>query len=144
MKDKTSFIKLEADQVFVNENFIECNTSDPNTNTYNDLAIIKLKKPIQVSKNLRPICLGIDTKMNDQVLFQGYGTLNCVKNNKVPKLSNRLMETDLIIDSMDNCEKLYNEKIEMVTDENVCAKNDENGSTDCPGDSGLYNCLPFI
>ena len=109
--------------------------SDPNTNTFDDLAIIKLKKPIKITENLRPICIGLNAKMNDQVTLQAYGIVNCVhkKKGEKSKETKNLMQTELIVDAMEHCKNLYNAKSEMVTSKHICVNSGENESISCPG-----------
>lgn len=102
-------------------------------NSFDDIAVIKLKKPIQMSSKVKPICLGkIDFKPQDDGLIQGYGFINKVFRNKTKlSVSNKLMEAPLKIQSDEQCRKVYHD---MYTPNHLCAFKGTNGG--CPGDSG--------
>lgn len=137
--DPSLFTLLEAESVHVYPDFSVRNLSDPNTSTLDDLAIVKLKRPIEVTDRLRPICLGtMNVQMNDEVILQGYGLVNCVHRKKGEKseFSGDLMQTEMQVYPEEACRTLYAAKGIEVNDRHICVKSGNDLSTSCPGDSG--------
>ena len=103
---------LKAESVLLHPKF---NYTYGDVNSKHDLAIVKLKQPIKISKRLRPICLGnIGFETNDIGVFQGYGYLADEARSK------QLYEASVRIQSNESCKKVYGY---MYTPDHLCAFN---------------------
>lgn len=107
---------LEAEAVHLHPNF----TYSGGVNSYDDLAIVKLKNPIEVTPKIRPVCLGhVNFKANEIGLIQGYGLMNRMSRNRSTLvISTRLNEAELRIQSDEQCRQIYES---MYTPDHLCA-----------------------
>lgn len=119
---------LEAEKVYLHPKF---KYTEPDVNSFDDLAIVKLKEKLQFNNKIKPICMGLDTSYPDSVIIQGFG----YKDDK-RTYSTRLLEAGLTVQTDTNCKKTY---ARTYTTEHLCAMNGTYGA--CSGDSGNYKLL---
>ena len=107
---------LEAEAVYLHPKF----TYNGGVNSYDDIAIVKLKRPIQIGPKIRPVCLGnVDFKANEDGLIQGFGLVNQMRRNRSSLiLSNKLSEAELKIQTDEQCKQIYDN---MYTPDHICA-----------------------
>lgn len=124
---------MKVEKVFIHHNFSQVNPDDPDTSSYDDLAVIELKKTIKVSSKIRPICIGTNPEQSDTVTVQGYGIVNCneKKNSGKNIHSKNLMETDLIVLPDRECKQAYNKNKELFTKKHICVGPNQSGA--CKG-----------
>ncbi|CAH1275702.1 unnamed protein product [Diabrotica balteata] len=120
---------FQATKIIVHESFNR-------SNFFNDISIIKLDRPSQYTKWVRPICLweegtSLDTIVNHTGTAVGWGSDH--KNNPTTDL---LMQAQMpVIDTL-KCIRAYPEFYSIFTDTtNFCAGYG-NGTSVCTGDSG--------
>ena len=108
---------LKVESVFLHPKY---NYTYGDVNSIDDLAIVKLQQPIEISKRLRPICLGnIRFRSNEIGVFQGYGHLSDQKFSYKDS-AKQLYEASLRIQSNESCRKVYDY---MYTPDHLCAFN---------------------
>ncbi|WP_163835544.1 trypsin-like serine protease [Spartinivicinus ruber] len=99
----------------------------------NDIALIKLQRPVSSSLNITPINLA-DTNIHHNAIKPGTkvkvaGWGNTQQN---IMLSNKLMEVDVPVVSQQECSQAYG----GITENMVCAGYKQGGKDSCQGDSG--------
>ena len=96
-----------------------------------DIAIIKLKEPVKMTKYIKPICLSNKepTEENDIVLISGWGRMSIDGPH-----SDVLMKGVVSMVSRKNCAAQYAKRNYTVTDLMICAAS--LGKDSCQGDSG--------
>lgn len=105
---------LEAEAVHLHPKF----DYPGGVNSYDDIAIVKLKKPIEITQKIRPVCLGrVNFKANEEGLIQGFGLVNRV-NTSILSVSRRLNEAELKIQTDEQCRAVYQD---MYTPNHLCA-----------------------
>lgn len=114
---------LEAEAVYLHPKFVYSG----GVNSYDDIAIVKLKNPIEITAKIRPVCLGrVNFKANEIGLIQGYGLVNRVaRNRSVLTISQRLSEAELKIQSDEQCRQVYEN---MYTADHLCAYGGAHGT----------------
>lgn len=132
------------------ENFLEVSEvsydplyGDSETQIFNDIAFLKLAKPIKFDKNTHPVCLPSDARVSmlDQLKISGWGKLTAEKS------ASKLQETDMDFIPFNECNKWRKDflagsndakarrKIEGIDATVICARGNK-GESVCPGDSG--------
>jgi len=99
-----------------------------------DIALVKLNKPITKSWLVQPACLpaGESTPVGTKCYATGYGALKWRG-----KASKDLQEVDLPIVDMKKCISSYSRvNVTIDPDKMICAGYDEGGKDACQGDSG--------
>lgn len=101
----------------------------------NDLAMLKLSRPLETTSNVRPVCLSKDDDDDEEEIVEpvvaGWGLVNSTNTTEyLQKL--RLNITDNV-----DCENIYQAKIEglFIEDSQICATGLP-GTDSCKGDSG--------
>nr|XP_022909842.1 melanization protease 1-like [Onthophagus taurus] len=102
----------------------------------NDIALIKLNKPANLSPWVQPICLPQLEQLNSDYIGQwgevaGWGTFD-VDN---PNTSDELLYVSVPILRMRSCKSAYKKDFEMTGIRQLCAGG-EGGKDSCGGDSG--------
>ncbi|XP_053501796.1 transmembrane protease serine 2 [Ictalurus furcatus] len=102
-------------------------------NNNNDIALMKLWTPLQISSSIRPVCLpntGLDLSTSRTYYVTGWGATR-----SQGSASNELREAQvsLISRTVCNSQQVYNGRI---TDTMICAGKLEGGVDSCQGDSG--------
>ncbi|XP_060765645.1 transmembrane protease serine 2 isoform X2 [Neoarius graeffei] len=105
---------------------------DPETNT-NDIALMKLRTPLQMSSSIKPVCLpntGLDFSTLRAYYVTGWGATM-----SQGSASNELREAQvsLISRTVCNSQQVYNG---LITDTMICAGKLQGGVDSCQGDSG--------
>ncbi|XP_067113408.1 transmembrane protease serine 2 [Osmerus mordax] len=105
---------------------------DQNTND-NDVALMKLSRPLVMSDTVRPVCLpnvGLDLTPERQAWISGWGSLRSGES-----ASNNLMQAQVTIYRTDTCNRpeVYGGQ---VTSSMICAGKLAGGVDSCQGDSG--------
>lgn len=118
---------------------------------YHDIALLKLGKRIEFSKNIRPACLwqlpNIDIPLT---IATGWGQTEFMG-----RKSDDLQKVDLKVIEQKICKDLYRKERRLprgIIDEQFCAGHLEGGKDTCQGDSGgplhaevpEYNCVKFV
>jgi len=102
-------------------------------NVRNDIALIKLRSPIQSTSKISPVCLPFNNIaaniVDENALTMGYGS---IKYNG--QRTTTLHEVYLKVKSTDSCRETYEDYITQVTDKMICTY--ENQKDACKGDSG--------
>lgn len=101
----------------------------------NDIALIRLSKPVQFDRNARPICLPTNeeqceatARSNDELLVAGWGRLG---ETSFSPTSPRLLQVTLPLVANGVCQRSYGG---LVSDNHLCAG--RAGKDACQGDSG--------
>lgn len=99
----------------------------------NDIALIKLERPVSSQLNITPISLA-DTNVHHNAIKPGKKVTVAGWGNTQQNimLSNKLMEVDVPIVSHQECKSAYR----GITDNMVCAGYKQGGKDSCQGDSG--------
>ncbi|XP_074604059.1 transmembrane protease serine 9-like [Brevipalpus obovatus] len=136
--------KLDTDNYLeVSEVIYDPLYGDTETQIFNDVAFLKLAKPIKFDKITRPVCLPSDARVSmlDQLRIAGWGKLT------EEKSAHKLQETDLDFIPYKECNKWRKDffanskkakdrrKIEGIDATAICARG-SNGESVCSGDSG--------
>ncbi|XP_059053492.1 trypsin-1-like [Achroia grisella] len=104
-----------------------------------DIALLKLNAPVEISEIIKPICLPFDDE-SSYVIFKafalGWGTVSEKKNHSCD-----LLEVELPVLSNNDCKKTKYEA-SMIADSMMCAGYPDKGGKDtCQGDSGGPLCV---
>ncbi|KFD51704.1 hypothetical protein M513_07400, partial [Trichuris suis] len=98
-----------------------------------DAALLKLKRKVQLSSKISPVCLPRSVeeqpKNNSIAYVTGWG-----RTGESWTVSHTLKQVDVIVYSADRCRQLYEHYIN--TDVMICAGADGGGKDSCQGDSG--------
>ena len=116
---------LEVEKFILHEGYKK------NVTRYNDIAIIKLKRPIKFSNRLSPICLP-DFEETDNLFAYGLGRQN--QNGQIVT-AKVLHEVELDRISQEQCSKYFKDS-RWNLDYNICTLNDKKNTAICFGDSG--------
>lgn len=122
-------MQVLADTVIVHPDY------DPKT-LENDLALIKLKKPVPFREDIQPICLpGIN---EDFTSLDGFATGWGLTDFDKRQLPETLQIVKLPIISNKRCQSLYRKAghDKKITDQDLCAGYAKGGMDACEGDSG--------
>lgn len=101
---------------------------------YNDIALVRLVVPVQISSRIRPACLYQSADIRQQKLIAtGYGAMENFGAN-----SNYLMKVVLDQYDQDDCQQAYanDGRGRGVVDSQLCAGFEAGGRDTCQGDSG--------
>lgn len=105
---------------------------DPRTND-NDIALLKLRRPLTFSRSVRPVCLpnvGLDLSADHQAWITGWGALR--SSEPGPDILNQAQVTIYSRETCNQPRVLDGE----VTETMICAGKLEGGVDTCQGDSG--------
>ncbi|XP_045468783.1 serine protease snake-like [Harmonia axyridis] len=104
---------------------------------YNDIALIRMDRPVVFDSYVRPACLNTCEKCQfDKVVATGYGVEDYTSTN----MSEHLLKTHLEIYPNENCSNIHGQTIKRILPQGVlksqlCAGSTERNDT-CHGDSG--------
>ena len=104
----------------------------------NDIAILKLEKPLKLNKKTKPVCLPSDDfepEVGSTCFVSGWGTTK-EGANKSPK---KLRYVGVPMVSSEQCNAMY-AAYGGITENMICAGFEQGGKDSCQGDSGG----PFI
>lgn len=108
-------------------------------NVRNDIGLLRLKKPVDLSfKNAGIICLPVSKDLQSRILGGQHATVAGWGYTEKGYISAKLLAVDVPIHTADSCRELYNrgqkpgEEDETIN--KICAG--ENGKDSCGGDSG--------
>ena len=119
-----------------------------------DIAILELKQPVKLSKNINIACLfGAKDPNNGSVITAGWGSIVECTGSSDCKYPEILQATKLQVVSREQCNKqlgeAHPELKDTITNDYICAKDDVSGL--CDGDYGgfwklyiLTLCLLYI
>ncbi|CAH1989303.1 unnamed protein product [Acanthoscelides obtectus] len=138
LENESSQIRLQADEVIVHKNF--------NTASFeNDIALVKLSKPVELSQAIKTIALpesegDDDTYDGEDVISTGWGLTRDTPDATINDISAVLEEVTLQTTTYDICKayfKMDEEKdgVVYVTHKNICTSGTGIKGT-CEGDSG--------
>nr|AID60343.1 trypsin-9 [Nilaparvata lugens] len=97
----------------------------------NDIAIIKLKKPIRFNKNIKPKKIATRVpKQDTKCIISGWGTWNYGDH----VIHDELKAATVLISNMTQCRANYSDRVDPLT--MICAGLVEGGVDSCQGDSG--------
>ncbi|XP_055943185.1 proclotting enzyme-like [Argiope bruennichi] len=107
---------------------------DPRTYK-NDIAVLRLRRPVQFSNHTSPVCLPYDSLRNDDLTGKtstvtGFGTTSF----NGPS-SDVLMEASFDIQDQEMCRRAYERELN-ITDVYLCAGTADGSKDSCQGDSG--------
>ncbi|XP_075158770.1 uncharacterized protein LOC142231978 isoform X2 [Haematobia irritans] len=130
---------LEAVQIGIKQYFIHDDYKSGRT--YNDIAILELKRPAPLSKFIYPACLytdEADPKRNVRLTVTGWGSVNV----NTRKFSNILLKAHLHVTPLEECNSSYvayglsRAVMKGIIKTQLCAKDDKDLKDSCHGDSG--------
>merc|ERR1712002_1408839 len=126
--------KIEGSETeYVVEKIITHAGYDPNQ-LNNDIALIKLLRPVLLNKYVQPVCLpDAPPDLNDDCYITGWGKMR-----SDGRMTNILQQGKLPVVSRETCHNLNNENIEIpVTEAMICGGNAGKSTlSGCHGDSG--------
>ncbi|CAH2094392.1 unnamed protein product [Euphydryas editha] len=127
---ETHIQDIRVDKYIIHENF----TSSP---TANDIALIRLKKPIDFSfKNVEPICLPIYDKLRNMDISTKNAVVSGWGITEFKSMSNFLRKVEIPIKTDFECKQHYSSEIsDSDTDMKFICAGDESKDS-CNGDSG--------
>lgn len=101
----------------------------------NDIAVLKLKRPVTFSKTISPVCLPYDSLVGEDitqksVIVIGYGTTAFNGNS-----SDVLMQALFYIQDQEICKKAYEREL-VISNVYLCAGMMDGSKDACQGDSG--------
>uniref|UniRef100_A0A8D0LA26 Complement C1s n=1 Tax=Sphenodon punctatus TaxID=8508 RepID=A0A8D0LA26_SPHPU len=134
---------LQEDQVFIHPNWPELESSQIRTDFDNDIALVRLSKPVKMGPLISPLCLpgaslGYEPRERALGYIAGWGRTE--KHTKAKRVrAKNLMKAKIPIVNMDRCrnekpDALDHALIFRFTDNMICAG--EGGRDSCDGDSG--------
>ncbi|XP_058804325.1 venom protease-like [Phymastichus coffea] len=110
-------------------------------NQANDIAVLKLRRPVTFTRAIHPICLPFPSEVKNRnyvgnfPFVAGWGALIFIKN--INEGSDILMQVQLPVVSQETCAKRYTSHPEYIIDKKViCAGYTTGGKDSCVGDSG--------
>ncbi|KAJ8681368.1 hypothetical protein QAD02_017155 [Eretmocerus hayati] len=96
---------------------------------HHDIALVQLKRPIEPSKYVRPICLPTNDKISPWATTMGWGrTMTSIR-------SDKLLKVDLPLADRQDCESNYKKMNVTLIPSQLCFGGGSNGDS-CDGDSG--------
>nr|XP_022913256.1 serine protease snake-like isoform X3 [Onthophagus taurus] len=121
------------------QEFLVINTySHPNYTTdsfYNDIAILKLNKPVQITTYAKPACLQSEFEFKDRLTVTGWGALFYGG-----EMYNKLQKLDLMNLEKEKCLPTYKPQKKLLngieTNSQICGGNPGKSVDTCQGDSG--------
>ncbi|VEN42173.1 unnamed protein product [Callosobruchus maculatus] len=105
------------------------------SNFFNDIAVLKLSQPAQITNLVRPCCLWEDS-VNMEAIINKEGTVVGWGFDQNKKLSNKLMQAQMPVVSSVTCIYSNREFFSQFTFENNFCAGFRNGTSVCNGDSG--------
>ncbi|XP_025162329.1 trypsin-1 isoform X2 [Harpegnathos saltator] len=128
--DRNSTTESETQEFKVEKVIRHSGYSTVNYN--NDIALIKLKRPIKFEGKMRPVCLAEagKTYTGSQAIVTGWGAIV-----EAGPVSQTLQEVTVPIISNGECRSM-NYPSRRITDNMLCAGYSEGGKDSCQGDSG--------
>jgi len=104
-------------------------------NQHNDIALLRLSRPVKYSHFIKPICLPIDSALKSIDL--GGMTMDVAGWGKTETASSSKRKLKVAIDGYSNadCQRIYSTSNIQIIDSQICAGGDP-GRDSCNGDSG--------
>ncbi|KAF2881993.1 hypothetical protein ILUMI_24174 [Ignelater luminosus] len=124
-------IDVEVEEIFTHDNF-----DLENEKMYGDIALIRLKKEVEYTNFIKPICLPTYSEIRDKVLTgekvfaSGWG-----KTKKTVSLNNVKHKVELPVVSTHDCAQHFKKFGMFISGSQICAGG-EKGRDTCQGDSG--------
>lgn len=109
------------------------------TKSNNDIGLIKLKQPINFTRNVQPICLPKTSKLQTGNLVGhnpfviGWGVTNYGEG---AKSLSKLMQAQIPVIDNYSCNNSYSRHGRKITNEQICTYDEYNKKDACQGDSG--------
>uniref|UniRef100_A0A8C4WC87 MBL associated serine protease 2 n=1 Tax=Gopherus evgoodei TaxID=1825980 RepID=A0A8C4WC87_9SAUR len=132
-KNSVHYQQAWAEEIFVHEGYID------GASYNNDIALIKLKHKVPLNANITPICLPrkeerFHVKTDDMGTVAGWGRT------EKRRLSPHLLYVELVVIDNRKCKEAFAKlpagKSLLVTENMLCAGEEEGGKDSCQGDSG--------
>lgn len=132
-KNSAHYQQAWAEGIFVHEGYSDGMSFN------NDIALIKLKHKVPINANITPICLPrkeerFPVKTDDMGTVAGWGRT------EKRRLSPHLLYVELVVIDNRKCKdafaKLPSGKSLLITENMLCAGEEEGGKDSCQGDSG--------
>lgn len=134
--------KNEATQVVINGEEFITHEKYNSTSFENDIALIKLAKPVELNNFIKTVNLLHKANANkdftnERVTSIGWGLTRDVPNPSIDDISSVLMAANLTVIPLSGCEDFNNndQHIDYVTKKNICTSGYRAKGT-CEGDSG--------
>ncbi|XP_060534873.1 brachyurin-like [Cylas formicarius] len=129
----------EATQVTITSTDIIVNPAYNTTSYNNDIALIKLPRPVSLNDAIQlaqlPSRTTRATNPDDVVVAIGWGLTEDVPIPSTQYLSPVLKAVNVTVMTVEDCSYIYNDQINYVTDKNICTSGYKMKGT-CDGDSG--------
>ncbi|KAF2902747.1 hypothetical protein ILUMI_03437 [Ignelater luminosus] len=121
--------------VEVEERIVHTSFDSDDKNAYNDIALLRLKKEVNYTRFIQPICLPQLTKLRKKD-FEGKKAVVAGWGRTEKKWESDVkLKVALPIRSNENCSKIYQQHEINIQSSQICAGG-EKGQDSCQGDSG--------
>lgn len=138
--DRWRYTLLQRNIQMLNVDKIEKHPKWNSRRAQNDIALVRLSKPIEFNARASPICLPpyeeFDVSPGEQLTLAGYGyTTDRIAFNRLPT---QLQSVTIPVMQMDQCQQMYNRTRIPITERMICAGSALDGECKgaLKGDSG--------